>query len=159
MESFEGRTDQVSGRFTINPEHLGDAIQVRIEVELASLDTGIGLRNRHMRDNHLETELYPQAVFTAGRVISTSAPSLTAGQRAKVRLAGQMTLHGVSREVVYDVDVGMDSTDTLTVNGEFTIKLSDYKIKRPKFLVVKLADEQIVRISLVAHQVVIDRRD
>ena len=31
-------------------------------------DTGIGMRNTHMRENHLETETYPVATFTGGRI-------------------------------------------------------------------------------------------
>jgi polyisoprenoid-binding protein YceI len=153
VESFEGRTHQVSGRFDIDPSRLGDSVHVRIEVDLASLDTGIGLRNKHMRENHLETDTFPKAVFTGGRILSSSTPSLVEGQGTRVRLAGLMSLHGVTREVEYDVALSLDQAGDLTVMSEFTIKLSDYDIKRPKFLVMKLADEQVVRVSLIAHPV------
>lgn len=153
VESFEGKTGQVSGRFDIDPIQLRDSVQIRIEVDLASLDTGIGLRNKHMRENHLETDRFPKAVFTAGRILSSSTPSLAEGQSARVRLAGLMSLHGVTRGVEYEVDLRMDQVGDLTVMSEFTVKLSDYEIKRPKFLVMKLADEQVVRVSLIAHPV------
>jgi polyisoprenoid-binding protein YceI len=153
VESFEGKTDQVSGRFDIDPTRLGDSVRVEIEVDLASLDTGIGLRNKHMRENHLETDRFPKAVFTAGRILSSSASSLAEGQSTRVRLAGLMSLHGVTREVEYDVELSMDQAGMLAVMSEFTVKLSDYDIKRPKFLIMKLADEQVVKVSLIAHPI------
>jgi polyisoprenoid-binding protein YceI len=150
MESFEGATDQVSGDIEADLAHLADSVRVRIEVDLASLDTGIGMRNKHMRENHLETDTYPKAVFTAGRIVSSTASALNQAQPARITLAGQMSLHGVTREVQYDLALSINPSGQLKVAGEFTIKLSDYDIDRPKFLILRLADEQAVRVTLTA---------
>ena len=40
-----------------------------VDVEMADLDTGIDKRNRDMRENHLETDLYPTARFEGANPI------------------------------------------------------------------------------------------
>jgi polyisoprenoid-binding protein YceI len=150
LESFKGKTDRVSGSITADLSDLAGPIDVRITVDLASFDTGIGKRNSHMRDNHLETDLYPEAVFTADRIVKTSAPALAAGRTVIVHLAGTMALHGVVRDVEYETELKLAAGNTLLVAAEFTVSLEDHGIKRPKFLVMKLADEQKITVKLEA---------
>jgi polyisoprenoid-binding protein YceI len=150
MESFEGKTSRVQGIIEVDPAALGDSVTVMIEVDLASLDTGIELRNRHMRENHLETDRYPKAVFRGGRVLRASAGGLTVGQPVRFDLAGELSLHGAARATTVPVEVVRASDGTLHVDAVFPVKLSAHAISRPKFLVLKLADEQKVRVRLMA---------
>ncbi len=157
MESFEGKTDRVTGAITFDPERLADSVTVRVEVDLASLDTGIGLRNRHMRENHLETGTYPTAVFTGGVVSKASAGALPRGGKAEFRMAGTFSLHGVERALVVPVTVeraeagaGAGAGDRLHIRARFPVSLEEYGIDRPQFLVMKLADRQEVTVELTA---------
>ncbi|MBK9304990.1 MAG: YceI family protein [bacterium] len=59
-----------------------------MDVDLAALDTGIGLRNRHMRENHLETDRFPQAVFRGARILKPGRPPLF-GRRQRGRRGGR----------------------------------------------------------------------
>lgn len=111
LDSFASRTQKVTGRIQVNPADLDQQPSGHIEVDLGSLDTGIERRNRHMRDNVLETAKYP-----------------TAGEEAKSTLPG----------------------DLLTITGNFVIKLSDYNIEPPRFLLLKVADEQTILLRLTA---------
>ncbi len=153
LESFKGKTDRIAGSFVTDLAQLVDSLRFRIEVDLTSLDTGIGLRNQHMRDNHLETDRFPAAVFSGGRIVSTTSPSLKPGTTAKIRLAGDMHLHGITRAVEMDVELVLDQSGILQVTSQFSIYLSDYDIKRPQFLVMKLADDQKVNVKFRAHPV------
>jgi len=148
MESFDGKTDQVRGHIGCDPTRLIGPCDLRIVVDLASLDTGIGLRNSHMRDRHLETDTYPEAVFTASEVASASAPSLAAGTPVEVVVRGAFDLHGVAREREITATVTLAPDGGLAVEAAFPVKLSDHGIDRPSFLVMKLADEQQVRVAL-----------
>ena len=65
-------------------------------------------------------------------------------------LDGELDLHGVRREVAYEISLDYKIDGTLKVETEFIVKLSDHEIKRPRFLVMKLADEQKVRVRLRA---------
>jgi polyisoprenoid-binding protein YceI len=152
MESFDGRTDQVTGHLTCDPANLRQPVDLRMVVDLASLDTGIGLRNDHMRKNHLETDTYPEAVFTGGTVADCSAQTLAPGAPVDLTLVGTFDLHGVAREMTIPATVTMSEAGDLTVTASFQVKLSDHEIKRPKFLVMKLADEQAVTIDLALRR-------
>lgn len=148
MESFDGKTDKISGSITVDADDLSGELAMRMVVDLASLDTGIGLRNTHMRENHLETEDFPEAIFTGHSIIQTSAPHLAPGQSVELMVRGLFDLHGVQREMDIPATVTLAADGSLTVEAAFEVKLSDHAIKRPKFLVMKLADEQQVKVSL-----------
>ena len=149
LDSFEGRTNAVRGWFEADLEALGDSITVVVTVDLASFDTGIGKRNQHMRDNHLETDRFPEARFVGGAV---EAVRIVEGASV-VNLRGELDLHGVVLPVVYEVALRTSGDGSVMVTAGFVVKLSDHDIERPRFLVMKLADEQKVTVELTARPV------
>lgn len=151
MESFEGRTDQASGTIAADLADLTAGCEVRIVVDLASLKTGIGMRDTHMRERHLETEKHPQAIFTTTSVTAATPTALTPGTTARATIAGTFALHGVTRELTLPADLTLAADGTLTVRAQFTVLLSDHQIDRPKVLMLKLADEQKVSVTLTAR--------
>jgi polyisoprenoid-binding protein YceI len=151
LESFQGKTRQVSGNLTFDPANLGDSITVRVEVDLASLDTGISMRNKHMRENHLETAKYPKAVYEGGRILETSGHTLNPGDTVHLRLGGRFNLHGVSKPIEVPIDVTRAADGTLHVSTHFDVALADYKINRPTFLIMKLEETQHVTVQVTAH--------
>lgn len=166
IESFEGKTNRMEGRLALDPSNLGDSVTVHLEVDLASLDTGIAKRNEHMRENHLETAKYPKAVFDGAAVRGPAGAKLEPGRTATFDVEGTFTLHGVSRRirikanVTYTAGASVKATAgaggssagaaTLAFKTEFPVGLADYNISRPQFLFLKLADTQQVRVSGVA---------
>jgi polyisoprenoid-binding protein YceI len=151
LESFQGKTKQVSGMFSIDPANLGDSLTVHVEVDLASLDTGIPMRNKHMRENHLDTDTYPKAVFDGGRILETSGRTLNPGDSVHLRLAGQFDLHGVKRPIEVPVDATRATDGTLSVTARFDVALADHKINRPGFLMMKLEPIQHVTVQVTGH--------
>ena len=148
-ESFQGRTDQMSGSIVVDPGQVGDSVAVRIEVDLKSLSTGIGKRDQHMRENHLETGKYPKATFYGVTVKGGSGP-LVAGTPSKLEVEGNFTLHGVTRRLRTTVEVLLKDAHTLEFKAAFTVPLADYKIDRPKFLFLKLGEVQELTVTGVA---------
>ena len=153
IEGFEGRTKQLEGHLVLDPENLGDTVSVHLEVDLASLDTGIAKRNKHMRENHLETAKYPKAVFDGLSVRGPAGARLEPGKPATLDVEGTFTLHGVSRrlriqaEATYDPKAG---GGRIAFHTAFPVTLADYGISRPEFLFLKLAETQQVRVDGVA---------
>ena len=131
---------------TVQLEEMGEMLKFEV------IDTGIGMRNTHMRENHLETEQYPLAVFTGQTVVATSAPALSAGNPVELTVRGAFDLHGVSQPRDITAQVTLEADGSLSVVAQFPVSLEDHEIKRPKFLVMKLADEQQVRVSLTAYR-------
>jgi polyisoprenoid-binding protein YceI len=154
LESFDGRTRQVRGTLFLNPQSLSDSVEMTIEVDLKSLDTGIPLRNQHMQRNHLETERFPKAVFQARRLLQPNAPALTPGAKVTLQVEGDFSLHGVTRRIQVPVEVVPQSEAEgggLRILAHFEVLLSDYQIARPQFLALKLDERQRVTVELVAR--------
>ena len=153
VEGFEGKTRQLEGHLVLDPANLGDTVSVHLEVDLASLDTGIAKRNKHMRENHLETAKYPKAVFDGISVRGPAGAKLAPGNPATLDVEGTFTLHGVSRRLRILVQAGYDPKPAgarITFHATFPVTLADYAISRPEFLFLKLAETQQVRVDGVA---------
>ena len=153
METFEGKTNRLEGRIAVNPADLGDSITVHFEVEMASLDTGLPMRNKHMRENHLETAKYPKAIFDGAAVRGPAGATLEPGKTKTFDVEGTFTLHGVSRRLRINVNatyVPQPKGDRISFQTAFPVLLADYQISRPQFLFLRLAESQQVRVNGVA---------
>jgi polyisoprenoid-binding protein YceI len=154
MESFKGKTTRVEGRVVVDPASLGDSVTVDVEVDLASLDTGIRKRNQDMRENHLETAKYPKAVFHGVTVRGPAGAALESGKSVTLDLEGTFTIHGVSRRLRAPVRVVYEPKGAggrIRFETTFPVSLADYNISRPQFLFLKLADVQQVTVTGVAE--------
>jgi polyisoprenoid-binding protein YceI len=149
-ETFTGETDQVSGTIELDPAAIADVITLQVEVDLASFSTGIGLRDKHMREQHLHTEQFPRAVFTGGKVSELSARELTPEKPVTGTLEGELTLHGVTKPITARFELALDGT-VLHAVAQFGVTLADFEIPRPKFLMLKLGETQAVTVALVAR--------
>lgn len=151
MESFEGKTGRVSGSIDLDTGE-PDAIAIRVAVDMASLDTGIAMRNHHMCENHLHTDRFPEAVFEGAKVVDGDAASLGQGGDHDVTLEGDFTLHGVTRTIRVPARIAVQSGSAphLHLTSEFEVALADYEIPRPRMLMLKLNEVQKVRVDLWA---------
>lgn len=93
------------------------------------------LQKEHFFENYMESELYPEASFT-GKIIE---PLGSLGKQ-KVRAKGKLTVHGISNEVLLDVNMEVTKT-SLTFNSEFVVQLDDYNIHVPRIVSQKIAKE------------------
>ena len=150
METFDGKTDRIEGRIVLDPANVEDTVVVHLEVDLASLDTGIGKRDTHMRENHLETKKYPKAIFAGATVLGPKGAKLAAGQAVTFECEGDFTLHGVTKRLRVTVEVTLRDERTLAFKTSFKVPLADYEIDRPKFLFMKLGEVQDVNVEGVA---------
>lgn len=152
-ETFQGKTDRMQGTLTLDPGAVGDSITVHLEVDLASLDTGKKLRNEHMREEHLETDKYPKAVFDGAAVLSPAGAKLEPGKLTPFQIEGTFALHGVSRRLRCPAEATFTPAGQggrIAFRATFSVALPDYQIKRPEFLFLKLAEVQGVEVSGVA---------
>jgi polyisoprenoid-binding protein YceI len=154
METFSGKTSQVSGHVVLDPASIGDSIEVYVEVPVATLDTGIELRNQHMCENHLETEKFPNAIFRGAKLTAGNGSALEAGKTVRVEVEGTFEVHGVTKPLRVPVDLTFTpgaGGGTLRTVARFQVKLADYEIKRPSFLVMKLDEVQRITFDVTAH--------
>ena len=140
--SFEAKTSAISGSFVPGapPAASGEFV-----VDLDTLDTGIDLRNAHMRERYLETGRDPEfakAVLSGIQLagLDTAAPS------GRGSFKGLLRLHGVTRPVQGQVEVRRRGT-TRQVHAVFPVRLPDFDIPKPRYLGVGVRDEVTVHVT------------
>ncbi|MBO9542557.1 YceI family protein [bacterium] len=152
---LSGRTTKVDGDSEINVDNPSLSPKGTVTVDVSSFDTGIALRNEHMR-GIIEAEKYPTATF---KMKSLKAPKLVAEKPVDGTVTGEMTFHGVTRTVTAPVtlvylpeqDKNYRPGDWVSVTTGFKLKLSDYGIKLPApMLGVKVADELSIEVEGMA---------
>src|SRR5438876_4947177 len=101
--SFDARTSALSGSLTTSAAH-PPAFDGSLAVDLRTLDTGIGLRNDHLREKYLEIDKgagYDKAVLSDIDLkgLNPDAPE------GKASFTGSLTVHGVKKTVTGPVEV------------------------------------------------------
>lgn len=116
LMNADGKFSRFAGDVTVDPADLTTA-KVTVTVEAATLDTGITMRDRHLRsEDFFHVEKFPAITFESVRVEG-------AGRRLLV--IGRLTLRGVTREVRVPVDVSV-AGKRLEARGQFDIKRTDH---------------------------------
>lgn len=158
VESFDGKTRQVSGQVGVDPEDLAGGSTAWFQVDLKSLDTGMSLRNKHMRENHLHTDKHPVTRFEL-RSLSVPVSALPAGKAVRLNATGDYSLHGVTKSRTLPVDVTWhpEGSPAAKVKGpalkvlcRFDVALAEHEIPRPQFLFMKVAETMQVTVDVWA---------
>ena len=161
---FSGSTREITGGGFIDVDSPSTSpAGGTVSVDLKSLDTGLGLRNDHMREV-LETEKFPKATF---RMKSLKSKELVANQPVKGEVTGEFTLHGMTRTLTAPVTLvylpesalseadrkrGYRKGDWVSVMTQFGLELSDYGVKLPEgVLGVKVSDHVDVELQGMAR--------
>lgn len=152
IENIVGITGKASGDISIDPMNLNGKISGQVTVDVASFNSGIELRDEHFRDNYLHTEKYPTATFTFNKIVKSDKKAVKKGESVKVTIAGTMMMHGMKKDMEIQTTITYLNAikelegygykgDLLVIKSDFNIKLADFGIERPEFLMLKLADE------------------
>ncbi len=131
-----GTTGAYEGSLTVDG---ASVTALSVSVDMTTLASDEGFRDNALRDDGLETDTFPQAVFTLVSPIELpDAPVV--GEEVAATATGELDLHGVVRMV--DVAVtGRWNGDTIDVTGTIPIVLSDYAITAPVRGFVSVRDE------------------
>lgn len=149
-DSFDGRTNGVSGTIVADPAKPA-AATVQVSIDMGSLDTGVSLRNKEMRERYLETAKFPNATF---KTVSVSGPAtVVANQPADLSVTGDFTLHGVTKRMTIPVRVVLIPDGRLHTTSSFRVHMPDFGINVPHNLLVTVNDEVPVRLDLWAISV------
>jgi polyisoprenoid-binding protein YceI len=159
LETIHGRTTNVVGTVNADPANSAGSV-VDVTIDLASLDTGIGMRNDHMRNKFLQVDKFPSAIFKS---VSVSGPkTIEANKPIELQVTGDLTLHGVTKRITVPVHVvlipdsertkaGRGPGDWVHATTDFNIKLTDYAIAVPDALVMKLSDGLTIHLDVFAN--------
>ena len=136
IEQVEGITDQIDGYIVWQGDNPTENSEFYFEVNLNAVDTGIGLRNRHMRDNYLETDKYRYAKY-AGQVVEYHIGS--EDSIFNVIADGKINIHGIEQPLIIE-GVSEKSNDQYHFQCAFKVKLQDHDIKVPQLMFMKISD-------------------
>lgn len=117
-------------------------------LDLNTLDTGISLRNRHMRDSYLRTNVHPFAEFK-GRFTEDSTIDPMEESTQNVRVEGEFTIHGITRQREVEGTLTFDDEgNMLVLEASFEVALDDHNISRPRVVFLELSEVQKVSIRI-----------
>jgi len=107
-----------------------DSGNVVIDVPLANLNTGIGLRDNHMKEKYLEVSKFPSATL----IVARSVLKLPAkDDRAAGDVPATLKLHGQSHAVTVHYEAKGVAAG-FAAQGKFRLNMNDYGISVPTYL-------------------------
>ena len=129
-----GRSDDVSGSFTVDGSTVSEG---SFTVDLTTLtftdDPGRSVAGRAnaMKTRGLETEQFPEATFEITSPVDLGAAPAD-GETVTATVTGDLTLHGVTNEVTFDVEAEVaGGTITVVTADPVPVVLADYDIDKP----------------------------
>jgi len=108
-----------------------DGTTVTVVVQLANLDTGIALRDRHMRDKYLEVAKFPATTL---KVPLASLKIPANGATGEGDAKGQFDLHGVTKEQAFHYKATCTAAGACDVEATMPLNMNDYGVKVPSYL-------------------------
>ena len=140
--SFEAKTKNLSGDVTPASDEQG-AVRGALKVELQTLETGIGIRDRHMKNNYLEVEKGPG--FATATIEDIRVEKL----EGKTVFTAMLSLHGQKKKVSGAAEL-QQKDGKIRVQAQFPVKVSEFEIPAPTYLGVGVKDEIQIKVSLMA---------
>jgi polyisoprenoid-binding protein YceI len=124
----KGTTRDIEGEFHLTADGFDlDASQpTAFTVDLTTLKSDKSMRDRRVQNQGLETGTYPKATFTATNVTGFDK-SLPADQEQDLQLSGTLDLHGVKKDVTWDVKARRDG-NVITALATLKFKFADFGI-------------------------------
>ena len=120
-----------------------------VAVDLAALETGIALRDRHLKEEYLQVDRYPQARLTLSRLDVTQVPEGATFGAVSVPFEGVLLLHGVEKPVSGQAKVSRHDA-RVTVSAQFAVKLGDFGVDVPKYMGITVAEKVDVKAAFSA---------
>ena len=139
---FDGRFDKWQGDIDFRPDAPAQS-RAAIDIDLASVDLASDDSDAAARGPlWLDTAKYPVARFRS--------TAITAAGGNHYRVAGRLTLKGITRDCVVPIEVTADATGNRVAVGSFTLKRLEYHVGEGEWAdPATVADDIAVRIRMV----------
>ncbi len=126
------RTESVTGTVVVRDvgsQLLAEGVNVEVDVSTLTSDPPEDRRDNRIRTMGLESDDFPTATFAStGPVVIPVGTEL--GQAFTTNLGGQLTIHGVTKDVIIPLDVRIDGTQGEVV-GSLKFPFSDFDMEPP----------------------------
>ena len=146
-----GKTKEIAGTFYLTKDGfaLDPSQPSTFTVQLANIKSDKDLRDNRVR-NTLEVTTFPSATFTVSSVSGVDS-SLAADQEHTFQLTGMLDLHGVKKEVTWEIKARRDG-NLMTALATVKFLYSDFSITPPNIAnFVAVQDAVTLQVQVVAH--------
>jgi len=139
-----GRTRSVTVDVTIADGVLQSA---KVEADMTRLQSDSAMRDRALSNQALETSRFPTATFELTSPVELP-DGLANGEAMTLSITGNLTLHGVTREITVPVEAQFVDNYLVAV-GSIDIVFADYDIQPPRAAsVVSVEDHGVMELQL-----------
>jgi len=125
--------------------------EVAIIVIMSEFQFEKKLMQEHFNENYVESEKYPKATFS-GRISNNGEVDYQTPGEYEVRVEGEMTIHGVTREISADGTVEVER-DGITARTKFMLNPEDYDIKIPRVVRNNIAERMEITTELACDPI------
>lgn len=105
ISTVQGDFTKISGTVKLDDGDISKSA-VTASVDMSSVDTRVAARDNDLKGKFFEVAQFPTMTFQSTKIWSTG--------QGTAKMAGSLTLHGVTKEVVFDVT---GPTDPINQNG------------------------------------------
>ena len=116
----------------------------RVIVDATSGESGNSSRDKKMHQDHLESQKYPEIVFTPAQVKGRLSP----GSASQVEVSGAFSLHGADHDLTLNLSV-QPSGDALEATTQFTVPYVKWGIKNPSTFILRVSDKVQIDIHAI----------
>lgn len=147
-----GTTEAVTGVVVLKADGSIDSSQSKITVEMKTLKSDQQFRDMYLQGYVLHTEKFPTLEFVPARAVGMPFP-LPMGkplpgtkltnypEAAAFKLVGNMTLHGVTKEVTWNV-VSTVNNETVSGQANTTVQFGEFGLTKPSVpLLASVSDD------------------
>jgi len=136
-----GSTQAIEGRIVITADGAIDSAQSHVAVDLTTLRSDEARRDNYIKQNTLEVARFPKAEFqpTAARGLPWPLPP---SGEFSFQLEGDLTIHGTTKPVVWDVRATVDGS-RITGTATTTVTFADFGLTQPRVPIVLSVEETI----------------
>ena len=146
-----GESQDLDGLFQIDLSHSAIGPN-RFAVFLPTLRTDQVLRDGWIRENALESDRFPLAVFVARKVIEGPATYLE-GEETTFQLEGDLTMRGITLSATWEVSARLDGS-TISGTMQTRLRMTELGFDPPNFAnTLTVNDEFAILIDFVAQEI------
>ena len=135
--NWTGVSKEIKGSFIFDKDN-PTLSNVDLFVPVFSFDSKNSNRDSNMLDV-IEDYFYPTVSFTSSEILK---------EENQYYIKGLLFFHGIKKEITIPVNFTLDDKK-IKVDADFSISLTDYKIKRPSLLTIKMKDDITIKLFLV----------
>lgn len=136
----DGSFSGLKGSIEFDPNNLS-AAKMLVSVEAASIETGINMRNRHLRgEKYFNTEKFPLLSLAGSALKSAGAPN-------SYTMTANLTIKGVTKRFLLNF-TAREQKDGVLFEGKFSINRRDFGVGGSS---ISLSDDVVVRLKVLAR--------